>query len=99
MESRRQIIVAFTSLLAHLSIFHFIAVEVGGFFQHAITGHVPLKTRYDKHTHTLTLHSFLSRDMDFTGVFMYLLYLLYNDGSTYLTMSYSYIERELVSFD
>lgn len=62
--------------LAHLSIFHFIAVEVGGFFQHAITGHVPLKTRYDKHTHTLTLN------MDFTGVFIYLLYLPCNESST-----------------
>lgn len=38
---------------AHLSIFHFTATEVGGFSQHAITGHVPLNTSYGQHTHTL----------------------------------------------
>lgn len=43
--------------VAHLSIFHFIAVEVGGFSQHAIKGHVPVKTRYGQHTHTLTSHT------------------------------------------
>lgn len=79
--------------VAHLSIFHFIAVEVGGFSQHAIKGHVPVKTRYGQHTHTLTSHTSFHETWDLqvcVCVCIRLLYLLCSESSAYLTTLNSY---------